>query len=141
MRKTITITDPMQVKAGDKAYFKDCDFGFDVIDVDTDDEYRPIAVYDPLSGFLCWTFSSRFDHATREVEGPEWPAPHDLKLHIYFGADGKRYIYNPTDKGDGLPWFVEGGFECYARDEMEADYRGALPLTEVKLVPVNDDNE
>ena len=73
-------------------------------------------------------------------EEQEWPDPDDLDLHIYFGADGKRYIYNPTDKGDDLPWFVEGCFGCYARDEMEADYRGALPLTEVKLVPVKDDD-
>ena len=141
MRKTITITNPMQVKVGDKAYFKDCDFGFAVTGVDADDKYSPFAVYSPLSGDpLCWIFLSRFDHATREVDEPEWPDPHDLDLHIYFGADGKLYIYNPTDKGDDLPWFVEGCFKCHARDEMEAYHRDALPLTEVKLIPVKDDD-
>ena len=140
MRNTITIADPMQVKVGDKAYFKDCDFGFDVINVDTVDEDFPIAVSNPLSGFSYWAFLSRFDHAIREVKEPEWPDPHDLDLHIYFGSDGKRYIYNPTDKSDALPWFVEGGFGCYARDGMEAYHRDALPLTEVKLVPVKDDD-
>lgn len=30
----LTITDPMQMKAGDKAYFRGCDFGFTVLKVD-----------------------------------------------------------------------------------------------------------
>ena len=141
MRKTITITDPMQVKVGDKAYFKDCDFGFTVFRTDNADHVLPFAVMPPFYDAYCWARSSYFDHATREVDEPEWPDPHDLDLHIYFGSDGKRYIYNPTDKGDALPWFVEGGFEPYARDEMEADYRDALPLTELKLVPVKDDDD
>ena len=140
MRKTITITDPMQVKVGDQAYFKDCDFGFTVTIVDADDKYSPFSVYNPLSGDYYWIILPRFDHATREVEELEWPDPDDLDLHIYFGADGKLYIYNPTDKDDDLPWFVKGCFGCYARDEMEADYRDALPLTEVKLVPIKDDD-
>ena len=127
MKKTITITDPMQVKIGDKAYFKDCDFGFTVTGLDADGEHSPFAVYNPLLGDYYWILLSRFDYATREVDEPEWPDPHDLDLHIYFGSDGKRYIYNPTDKGDALPWFVEGGFTCYARDEMEAYHRDALP--------------
>ena len=140
MRKTITITDPMRVKVGDKAYFKDCDFGFTVTRVDADDKDIPFSVYNPLAGDYFWIFSSWFDHATREVGEQEWPDPHDLDLHIYLGADGKRYIYNPTDEGDDLPWFVEGCFKCHARDEMEAYHRDALPLTEVKLVPVKDDD-
>ena len=140
MKKTITITDPMQVKAGDKAYFKDCDFGFTVTELVADDEDTPIEVYNPLSGYAFWASSSQFDHATREVEMPEWPDPHDLDLHIYFGADGELYIYKPTDKGDSLPWFVEGGFDYHSRENMEAYHRDALPLTEVKLVPVKDDD-
>ena len=134
MRKTITITDPMQVKVRDKAYVKDCDFGFTVTKVDADDKHCPFAVYDPLSRDYYWIHSSQFDHATREVDEPEWPAPHDVKLHVYLGADGKRYIYNPTDKGDALPWSFEGGFGFYSRDEMETDYHDALPLIELRLV-------
>ena len=37
MRKitiTITITDPMKVRTGDKAFFRGCDFGFTVSRVD-----------------------------------------------------------------------------------------------------------
>ena len=140
-KTTITITDPIKVNAGDKAYFKDCDFGFTVTGLDADDEHRPIAVSNRLSGDSYWACSSRFDHATREVEGSEWPDPHDLDLHIYSGSDGKRYIYNPTDKGDALQWSFEGGFGFYSRYEMEAYHRDALPLTEVKLVPAKDDDD
>ena len=141
MRKTITITDPMQVKVGDKAYFKNCDFGFAVREVDEKDKSMPFAVTAPFCYGAHWVRSSRFDHATREVEKPEWPDPQDVKLHVYLGADGKRYIYNPTDKGDAVQWSFEGGFGFYSRDEMEAYHRDALPLTEVKFVPVKDDDD
>ena len=136
MTKTITITDPMQVKVRDKAYFKGCDFGFDVIDVDTDDEDSTIAVYNPLSDSSYWASSSLFDHATREVEVPGWPDPRDFKLHVYLGADGKRYIYNPTKKkNDFLPWLEEGSFSFYSRNAMESYCHDALPLTELELIP------
>ena len=135
MTKTITITDPMQVKIGDKAYFKDCDFGFTVTVVDIDDKEVPIAVYNPLTGRNFWIFLSQFDHATREIEEPEWPDPHEAKLHVYLGSDGVRYIYNPVDKYDNDPWLVENHFICRTRETMEADYRDALPLTELELVP------
>jgi hypothetical protein len=139
MRK-ITVNDPMLVKVGDKAYFKGCDFGFTVSRTDNEDRYAPFTVVIPFSESVCWALSSQFDHATREVEEPEWPDPHDLYLHIYLGADGTRYIYNPVDKGDALPWLIEGYSEWYSRKEMEAHYRDALPLTELKLVPVKDDD-
>ena len=140
MRKIITITDPMQVKAGDKAYFKGCGFVFDVIDVNADDKDSPIVVYNPLSGFPYPVFSSRFDHATREVEEPKWPDPHDLKLHVYLGADGVRYIYNPDGERDIAPWSIEGKSTFHSRESMKADHRDALPLTELKLVPAKDDD-
>jgi hypothetical protein len=101
MRK-ITVNDPMLVKVGDKAYFKGCDFGFTVSRTDNEDRYAPFTVVTPFSEYVCWALSSRFDHATREVEEPEWPDPHDLRLRIYLGADGKRYIYNPTEKKERL---------------------------------------
>ena len=141
MKKTITITEPRQVKIGDKAYFKDCDFGFAVIDVNRSDTYLPFEVMTPLSGSGCWVQSSRFDYATREVEVPEWPDPDDLRLHIYIGADGKRYIYNPCSEEDTEPWSVEGYFAYYSRETMGAYHRDALPLTEFKLVPVKDDDD
>jgi hypothetical protein len=138
MRK-ITITDPRQVKVGDKAYFKDCDFGFTVNSLVGGDERTPFMVINPLSGRTCWTMSEQFDHATREVKEPEWPDPHDLKLHVYLGADGKRYIYNPVSEADTDPWSYEGYPAWNARKTMETYHCDALPLTELKLVPVNDD--
>ena len=119
MRKTITITDQTQVEVGDKAYFKDCDFGFTVLKVNRIDANYPIKVIDPLIGEPLWARSSRFDHATREVEVPEWPDPHDFKLHVYLGADGRRYIYNPSEKkNDFLPWLEEGSFSFHSRNAM-----------------------
>lgn len=135
MTKTITITDPMQVKIGDQAYFKDCDFGFPVTFVDIDDKESPIAVHNPLSGLNFWIFLSRFDHATREVKEPEWTDPHDFNLHIYLGADGRRYIYNPIDEYDPLPWVSEGNYVHHSSENMESYCRDALPLTELELVP------
>ena len=140
MKKTITITDPMQAKLGDKAYFKDCDFGFRVLETDRSNPDAPLKVYDPLLNRTCWPNSRRFDHATREVKEPEWPDPHDLKLHVYLGADGRRYIYNPIDERDASQWLVECCFTWYSRESMEADYRDSLPLTELKLVPAKDDD-
>ena len=141
MIKIITITDPMQVRIGDKAYFKDCDFGFTVTRVDANDKYSPFSVYSPLSGDYYWILLSRFDHATRDVAEPEWPDPGDIKLHDYLGADGRRYIYNPVDKDDSMPWLIEGYSARHAREEIGAHHRDALPLTELKLVPVKDDDE
>ena len=141
MRKIITITDPRQVKIGDKAYFKDCDFGFDVSGISAYDADCPVAVCNPLSGLAYWAFLSQFDYATREVEEPEWPAPQDFKLHVYLGADGRRYIYNPIKDTDTSPWFVEGYFAWNSRESMEDYCRDALPLTELRLVPAKDDND
>lgn len=135
MTKTITITDPRQVKIGDKAYFKDCDFGFTVTEAHAYDADNPIAVCNPLSGLSYWASLSQFDHATREVEEPEWPDPHEAKLRVYLGSDGVRYIYNPIDEYDEDPWLVENRFICHTRETMGAYHRDALPLTELELVP------
>ncbi len=139
-KTTITITDPMKVKAGDKAYFKNCDFGFTVTGVDPDDKDCPIAVYNPLSGEYYWILLSRFDHATREVDEPEWPHPEDLKLHVYIGADGANYLYMPEDESDKLPWRRFPSPQDYAllwmsEDNLATYYTNALPLTEVNLAP------
>ena len=141
MRKTITITDPMLVKLGDKAYFKVCGFGFRVLETDMSNPDAPLKVYDPLIGDTCWPHSHQFDHATREVEDPGWPDPHDTRLHVYLGADDVRYIYNPTDKYDPTPWFIERQVVCRSRETMEVYHRIALPLTELKLVPAKDDDD
>ena len=141
MKKTITITDPMQVEIGDKAYFKGCDFGFPVLKVDRLDATYPILVRDPPIGKPLWARPSQFDHATREVDELEWPDPQDFKLHVYLGADGRRYIYNPIKDTDTSPWFVEGYFAWNSRESMEDYCRDALPLTELRLVPAKDDND
>jgi hypothetical protein len=137
---TMTITDPMRVKAGDKAYFKDCDFGFTVNHTDNVDPDLPFTVVTPFGGVCCWAWSSQFDHATREIEEPEWPDPDDIKLHVYLGADGRRYIYNPVSEADPSPWIIEGYFTWNARETMEYYHRDALPLTELKLIPAKDDD-
>ena len=140
MKKTITITDPRQVKVGDKAYFKDCDFGFAVLCVDSESKYWTLMVNNPLNGHKFWAMSSQFDHATREVEDPEWPDPHDFKLHVYLGADGRRYIYNPINERDTSPWVSEGTCVWYPSEDMEAYCPDALPLTKLRLVPAKDDD-
>ena len=83
--------------------------------------------------------TDKFDHATREVKKLKWPDPHDFSSHIYIGSDGKQYIYDPCFKQDSCfkdpePWYVEiyGTYRCYSRKDMEAKYRDALPLTELK---------
>ena len=135
MTKTITITDPMQVKVGDQAYFKDCDFGFPVTVVDIGIEEVPIAVHNPLSGRNSWILLSLFDHATREVEEPEWPKPNDSRLHIYLGSDGKKYIYNPASKSDSRPWVIENSFAFQSTQQISTNNMGALPLQELELIP------
>ena len=138
MRKTITITDPIQVKPGDEAYFKDCDFGFTVTGVDADDERSPIAVYNPLSGLNYWVDLSRFSHATREVKEPEWPHPDDNEMHVYLGADGVKYLYMPSSDVDVTPWIRLPLYDYHNKwsedEEMARDFPEALPLTELELV-------
>lgn len=136
MKKTITITDPMQVRIGDKAYFKDCDFGFPVHAIDRSNKYQPLMVNNPLDGDKFWARSRQFDHAIREVEEPEWPDPHDAKLHVYLGSDGKRYIYNPYSKQDPQPWDAENAIGFADRQQMARVFPEALPLTELRLVPM-----
>ena len=143
MKKTITITDITKVRVGDKAYFKNCDFGFTVRLVDTEDKDSPFAVYNPLSGDYYWVLLSRFDHATREVEEHEWPHPEDLDLHVYLGADGKQYIYAPSYEGDQTPWkrlpyYIDG--DWHDAEEMTEYYQEALPLKELKLVPKEEES-
>ena len=140
MRKTITITDPMQVEPDDKAFFKDCDFGFTVFKVNRGDTVRPFMIYNPLIGDKFWALSSRFDHATREVEGPEWPKPSDRELHIYLGSDGEKYLYMPEYDCDCEPWRRLPSHPWRDADGMTSSYPAALPLKELKLVPAKDDD-
>ena len=134
MKNKIIITNLTQVRVGDKAYFKNCDFGFTVTDVDESDITLTFKVATPLSEDDYWADSDLFDHATREVDEPEWPDQHDIKLHVYLGADGRRYIYNPIDEYDVSPWVSEGRCLWKSREYMEAYFRDALPLTELELV-------
>lgn len=141
MKKIITITDPMQVKIGDKAYFKGYCYGFTVLGTDRSNPDAPLKVNDLLVGCTCWPHSHRFDHATRVVEEPDWPDPQGTRLHVYLGADGRRYIYYyPTTEIGMAPWVAEGTSLFLSRKSMKADYRNALPLTELKLVPAKDDD-
>ena len=132
--KTITITDPMQVKPGDKAYFKDCDLGFTVLKVDELDTDLPFTVMTPLGDGGYWVQSSHFDHAERTIDESEWPDPNDLRLHVYLGADDMKYIYNPCIVPDPAPWIAEGSFASRDRQQMTSMFPEALPLTELELI-------
>jgi hypothetical protein len=141
MIKTIAITDPRQVRIGDKAYFKHCDFGFNVVRI----RYMkstPFAVINPLDGYEQWAESRQFKYATREVDEPEWPDPQDNELHVYLGADGKQYLYMPTYEGDSVPWkqlpYYKGD-DWLNAEGMTKCYPSALPLTELKFVPANEE--
>lgn len=144
MLKTLTmiktITDPMQVKIGDKAYFKGCDFGFTVVGTDRSNPVAPLKVYIPRFNCTCWPQPDRFDHAIRKFEELEWPDPQGTRLHVYLGADGRRYIYYPNNEIDMAPWSIDGTSPFLSRETMKVYHRNALPLTELKLVPAKDDD-
>lgn len=138
MIKTITITDPRQVRIGDKAYFKHCDFGFNVIRI----RYMkstPFAVINPLDGYEQWAESRQFKYATREVDEPEWPDPQDNDMHVYQGADGAKYLYMPTYDCDPAPWHQLPNGGLLAAKVITECYPSALPLTELKFVPTNEE--
>lgn len=135
MKKQIIITDITQVQVGDKAYFKNCDLGFAVIDVIDGDAFFTLRVNTPLSKDGGWADSSLFDHATRKIKEPEWPDPNDLQLHIYLGSDGKKYIYNPSDNHDPIPWLVENSFAFQSTKQISTNNTNALPLQELECVP------
>ena len=66
MKNIITITDITKVRAGDKVYFQNCDFGFTV-----NDAIYTLQVDNPTCEGSTWSSSLLFDHATREVEAKE----------------------------------------------------------------------
>ena len=141
MKKTITITDITKVRVRDKAYFKNCDFGFTVTDIDENDAIYTLQVDNPTCKGSTWSSSLLFDHATREVEvkEPEWPEPEDLDLHIYLGSDGVKYCYMPISESDILPWSIlsssDHSLRWWSAHDLASDRPEALPLTELKLVP------
>ena len=139
MKNKIIITDITKVRVGDKAYFKNCDFGFTVTDVDESDTTLTLRVDDPLFENGCWADSDLFDHATREVDEPEWPEPEDLDLHIYLGSDGVKYCYMPIIESDILPWAIfsssDHSLRWWSARDLASARPEALPLTELKLVP------
>lgn len=141
MKKTITITDITKVRVGDKAYFKNCDFVFTVIDIDENDAIYTLQFYNPTYEGSTWSSSLLFDHATREVETkePEWPEPEDLDMHFYLGSDGVKYCYMPISESDILPWSILSSSDhslCWwSASDLASAHPEALPLTELKLVP------
>ena len=134
MKKTITITDLTQVRAGDQAYFRNCDFGFTVIDIIEGDAFFTLRVNTPISKDGNWADSALFDHATREVNELEWTKPEDLRLHIYLGSDGKKYLYNPCSEIDTEPWSVENSFAFQSTEKIYRNHMDALPLQELELI-------
>lgn len=136
MKNTIIVTDLTRVRVGDKAYFKDCDFGFTVLDVNKYDKFSALKVNIPMSEDGFCADPSLFVYATRVVEEPEWPDPNDLQLHIYLGSDGKKYLYNPVGNADHMPWAVENSSAFQSRDDMTSIFPEALPLIELECIPM-----
>ena len=141
MKNIITITDITKVRAGDKVYLQNCDFGFTVTDIDENDAIYTLQVDNPTCEGSTWSSSALFDHANREVEvkEQEWPEPEDLDLHIYLGSDGVKYVYMPISESDILPWSIlsssDHSLRWWSARDLASDRPEALPLTELKLVP------
>ena len=136
MTKTITITDPMQVRVGDKAYFKGCDFGFTVVKTDNEDQDMPFMISTPFCYTYFWVRSSYFDHATREVEEPEWPEdPKDDEAHWYKDSDGETIGYE-----HGYWYMSPFTDDGKSREDAMKWYSDSLPLTEMKLVPKEEES-
>ena len=141
MKNKIIITNLTQVRVGDKAYFKNCDFCFTVTDIDENDAIYTLKVDNPTYEGSTWSSSLLFDHATREVEvkEPEWPEPEDLDMHIYLGSDGVKYCYMPISESDILPWSIlsssDHSLRWWSARDLASARHEALPLTELKLVP------
>ena len=133
MKKTIRIDNLEDVQVGDMLFVKGHSDGYRVACV------QPVNVDNPFCHGFVYVNTDKFDHATRDVKKLKWPDPHDFSSHVYIGSDGKQYIYEPCSKQDSCfkdpePWYVEiyGTYRCYSRKDMEAKYRDALPLTELK---------
>ena len=144
MKNIITITDITKVQAGDKAYFQNCDFGFTVTDIDENDAIYTLKVDNPTYEGGTWSSSLLFDHATREVKELEFPHPKDLKLHVYIGADGVNYLYMPDTESDKLPWrpfpSPQDSLLWMSDDDLATYCTNALPLTELNLVPKEEES-
>lgn len=68
-------------------------------------------------------------------EALEWPNPHDLILHIYLGANGVLYLYNPCSERDAVPWAVACSDDFFNRRRIAIKFPEALPLIELELIP------
>ena len=137
MNKTIRIDNLRDVQIGDMLFVEGRSDGFRVACT------QPIGVDSPFGYGIAYISKNKFDHAERTIEEPEWPQPSDRELHIYLGADGKKYLYMPSYERDVVPWHqlpyyrinswhdAEGMTECYPT---------ALPLKELKFVPEEEES-
>mgnify|MGYP006991882136 CR=1 FL=1 len=150
MNHTIRIDDIKDVKVGDTAYFKGDPVGYKVLKISVGppdgmllaisldvDELAPVIKYvleDVLIKLTAWVRDSLFDHAERTFE---WPQPSDFELHVYLGADGKKYLYLPTYEYDVTPWHqlpYWGSKGWHDAEDIAMCYPTALPLKELKFV-------
>ena len=138
------IEDIKDIKEGDLVYFHDDPHGYRLIDAGCEDCLRVSLGGSDAPSWLRDIFhdvvlvrASFFDHATREVEEPEWPHPSDLELHVYLGADGAKYLYMPNGESDRFPWVrfpTFDNFRWWSADGLTRDHPEVLPLKELKLV-------
>jgi hypothetical protein len=134
MKKTIRINNLEDVQVGDMLFVKGRSDGFRVA-------YGwPVNVANPFGHGFAYVSTDKFDHAERTIEEPEWPYPSDRKLHVYQGADGKKYLYMPTYDCDSTPWRRLPNDDWRDAEGMTECYPSALPLTELKLVPKEEES-
>jgi hypothetical protein len=136
MKKTIRIDNLRDVRVGDMLFVKGRSDGFRVA------YGRPVNVANPFGPGFAYVSTDKFDHAERTIEEPEWTHPTDNDMHVYQGADGAKYLYLPSFNGDTAPWhrLPIGGYNRWDdADGMTSSYPDALPLTELKFVPSNEE--
>lgn len=136
MKKTIRIDDIKEVQVCDMLFVKGCSDGFRVAGVLANSLLFPVAVDNPFADSTSYVSSDRFDHAERTVEEPEWPEdPKDDEVHWYKDSDGgiigyeKEYWYMTPFTDDGM-----------SREDAMKWYKDSLPLTEMKLVPKEEES-
>ncbi len=139
MKKTIIINNLEDVLEGDILFVAGRSDGFRVACTRTDSPSCPIVVDNPFDDGIAYVRENRFDHAERTIDEHEWPHPEDLKLHVYIGADGANYLYMPENELDEFPWIrfpsPQDLVLWMSGDDLATYCTNALPLTEVNLVP------
>ena len=136
MKKTIRIDILDDVQEGDTLFVKGRSDGFRVASVRKDFLTFLVAVDNPFGIGTAYVIPDRFDHAARTVEEYEWPEdPKDDEVHWYKDSTGEIIGY---EKGYWyMSPFTDDG---ESREAAMKWYKDSLPLTELKLVPKEEES-